>query len=162
MKKCLVFVFAAMAIVSVDAFAQGSDPSVLTAADGRTTKRHFKPANPENDKTDRFDISAISATTFTTSNNADGSANSYKHSQKIVVALQAAGKANAVQLVFYSVNAEMPYAAGEDKGVISVYFPISMYGEIREKLETALAGRKKVQVQVMQGKEGYREGILLL
>lgn len=162
MRKNYVFVALLFAMLSADVSAQKDDPNVLVAADGRATKRFFKPSNPAEDKTDMFDVSGISGTTFTTSNTSDGSPNSYKHAQRIIVALQASGKPNTLQLVFYSPNSEMPYAAAEENTKINVYFPVSMYGEIREKIEQALNARKKVQVKVYQGKDGVREASLVL
>ena len=162
MKKRSVFVFLAMVVISGTVLAQGEDPNVFTSADGRNTKRLMKVVNPENDKTDLYEINAIGTTTFTTSNTADGSANSYKHSQKIIMSLQVPGKPNTVQLVFFSANTDMPFAAAEESSKVNVYFPISLYTEIREKLEQSLAARKKVQVKVFQGKNGFREGTLAL
>ena len=56
----------------------------------------------------------------------------------------------------------MPYAAEVSNNVYSIYFPVTMYSEIREKLDQAFAARKKVKVKVLQGKNGYREGTLIL
>ena len=120
--------------------------------------------NPMKDKTDQFEIQGIGGTTFTASNTSDGTAESYKHSLQIVVALTPVNKTgnNNYQLIFYSPNDNMQQAATYSDGTLNIYYPVAVYDDIKTKLEQAFAARKKVSVKVTQKPNGYREGTLIL
>lgn len=120
--------------------------------------------NPEKDQTDQFEIQALGTTTFTASNTADGSANSYRHSLQIVLGLIPVNRnaSSNFQLLFYSPHDNIQQAASYKDGTLSIYYPVSVYDDIRTKLEQALAAKKKVTVKVVQKPNGYREGTLVL
>jgi hypothetical protein len=116
------------------------------------------------DKTEQFEIQGLGGTNFTSSNTVDGTAGSYKHSLQISVALVPVNKAgnSNYQLIFYSPNDNMPEAVTSKDGSVSIYYPLSVYDDIRSKLEQAFTARKKVTVKVTQKTNGYREGTLVL
>jgi hypothetical protein len=68
---------------------------------------------------------------------------------------------SSFQLVFYSDPTGLPQAASYKEGFLNIYYPISFYDGIREKLEQAIANKKKVYVKVVQKTNGYREGSLI-
>ncbi len=162
MKKHFIVTLVSVLCFSFVLTAQNdADPNVIM--NEKPMKRMFKPKNPVEDKTDLFDVSGLGGTVFTASNKSDGTTNSYNHTQKITLSLILANsKSQNFQLVFYSREEETPYAAEETGGIVSVYFPISMYDEIKQKLDQSITARKKVQVKVIQKKDGYREGTLIL
>lgn len=126
-------------------FAQQSeqDPNVIQ---NRTTlgKRVFKTETPTADKTENFEVRSIGAISFAASNTADGSANSYKHALRITMNLvMADSKAGNYQLVFYSEGENVPLAVSREAGAVSIYYPASIYTDLKEKLEQALQARKK-------------------
>jgi hypothetical protein len=148
--------------VMVAAFANAQDPmgNVITGNSGGN-RIQFKAQNPAQDKTDVITVTAINGAVFSTSNTADGTSGSYKHNLRITLSLQTNVKTSGYQLVFYSNNEDMPYAAATDNNVVTVYFPISVYESVKEKLDQALAARKSVQLKVTQKTNGYREGTLV-
>ncbi len=120
--------------------------------------------NPTKDKTDQLEIQGIGGTTFTASNTSDGTAESYKHSLQIIVALTPVNKTgnNNYQLIFYSPTDNIQQAATYSDGTLNIYYPVAVYDDIKTKLEQAFAARKKVMVKVIQKTTGYREGTLIL
>lgn len=145
----------------------------VSAQDSETIISRVKPQgqqifkvynNPTRDKTDQFEIQGLGGTTFTTSNTIDGTANSYKHSLQIIVALTPVNKTgnNNFQLIFYSPNDNIQQAATYNDGTLNIYFPVAVYDDIKTKLEQSFAARKKVTVKVIQKTNGYREGTLIL
>jgi len=163
MRKHFMLAFLSFLCFGLVVSAQ-NDADLNTARNNdRLSKRMFKANNPLEDKTDMFEVTGVGGTVFTTSNTSDGTANSYKHSQKITLSLAVLnGKSNSFQLVFFSPDNEIPYSASFADGSLSIYFPISMYEEVKQKLDQSLAARKKVQLKVIQKKDGYREGTLIL
>ncbi|HPH30368.1 MAG TPA: hypothetical protein PLB49_00895 [Chitinophagaceae bacterium] len=136
------------------------DPNVIQgkAAMG---KRVFKTENPAADKTENFDVKSIGVVSFAASNTADGSANSYKHALRITMSLVMADpKAGNYQLVFYSEGEQVPLAVAREAGMVSIYYPASVYTDIKDKLEQALLARKKVTIKVTEKTTGFREGVL--
>ncbi len=101
----------------------------VSAQDGDATGSRIKPIgqqifkvhNPIQEKTDQFDIQGFGGTTFTASNITDGTANSYKHSLQIVVALTPVNKtgSNNYQLIFYSPNDNIQQAATYNDGALN-------------------------------------------
>ena len=74
--------------------------------------------------------------------------------------LTGANKAPGHQLVFTSDNEKNAYAVETQNGVTSVFFPLSTFEFIQQKLETAVAQKKKVQLKITQNPNGFREGVL--
>lgn len=118
--------------------------------------------NPAQDQTDQFDIQGMGGSSFTVSNTADGSANSYKHALNVVLSLIPVNKTgySSFELNFYSPGENIQQAANYKDGVLHIYYPVSLYTDIRTRLEQAFAARKKVTVKVVQKPTGYREGSL--
>ncbi len=137
------------------------DPNVIQGK-AALGKRLFKTEAPAADKTENFEVKSIGAVSFAASNTADGSANSYKHSLRITMSLVMADpKAGNYQLVFYSAGEAVPLAVSRDAGTVSIYYPEAIYTDIKEKLEQALATRKKVTIRVTEKTTGFREGVLV-
>lgn len=135
-------------------------PGVIT--DATAQKRAFKAIQPTEDKIESWDVTALGQSVYAASNLMDGTASSYQHSLRIVVALQTPGYKNGtVQLVFYGPEDKIRQATENEGGVISIYYPVSVYESLRTRLEQALTARKKVTVKITQKTSGYREGVLL-
>lgn len=136
------------------------DPNVIQSK-AAMGKRLFKAEPPAADKTENFDVKAIGAVSFAASNTADGSANSYKHSLRITMGLVMADpKAGNYQLVFYTPGESIPLAVEKTAGEVTIYYPVTVYADIKEKLEQALLARKKVTIKVSEKTTGFREGVL--
>ena len=164
MKKPFIYTICIALLVSSFVAAQKNDANVnTTTTDGRTSQRLFKVHNnPTQDKTDQFEVQGIGGTIFTAANTVDGTANSYIHSPKITVALLPMNNKNgSFQLVFYSPSEKLTQAATYSDGVLNIYYPISFYEGIKEKLNQAIAAKKKVYIKVIQKTDGYREGSLI-
>lgn len=161
MKKLAITILLLSGIFVQQSVAQfDQDPNVIQNKVSMG-KRLFKTEAPTADKTENFDVKAIGAVSFATSNTADGSANSYKHSLRITMALVMADpKAGNYQLVFYSPGETIPLAVEKTAGEVTIYYPVTVYADIKEKLEQALMARKKVTVRVTEKTTGYREGVL--
>ena len=162
MKKLLFFILPGFLLISNFCAAQkvvGNDYPAST----RNPEKLFVPVNPSQDKADIIEITGMGNVVYTTSNVADATANSYKHSIKITIELfTAKNKTGSYQLTFCSPETKNPYAASFGNDELSIYFPLSVYEGIREKLELSLAAKKKIQIKVIQKVNGYREGILIL
>ncbi|MBK9382375.1 MAG: hypothetical protein IPN39_13750 [Chitinophagaceae bacterium] len=159
------FLYSLMGVMLLSTFSQAqqadNDPNVI-AKDGSLSKRVFKNQNPAEDKTELIDIIGTGSAAFSASNTADGSTASYKHSLKITLALSTpASVKGSYQLVFYTIYENIPYAAATEGGVVTVFYPISMYDGIKQKLDQSFAAKKKVQLKVIQKTNGYREGTLM-
>ena len=162
MKKHFLFLLTGFILFSSVSHAQNVDVDpnrVLN--DAQLSKRAFKVENPGQDKTDVFDITGIGGASFTASNTADGSANSYSHALRITLPLITSNKKENYQLVFYSQFEKIPFAVATEVGVTSIYFPASVYDDIRQKLEQAITARKKIQLKVTMKTNGFREGVLI-
>ena len=160
-KKYFCLLFIAL-IGSISVSAQESETIIPRAKPiGQQIFKIYN--NPTQDKTDQFDIQGLGGTTFTSSNIIDGTANSYKHSLQIVVALTPVNKTEKsdFQLIFYSPNDNIQQAAIYKDGRLNIYYPVGVYEDIKSKLEQAFAARKKVSVRVIQKTNGYREGTLI-
>lgn len=163
MKKNFVFLLAGLLLLPFLSQAQNADtdPNVIKTDRG-LSKRIFKNQNPPEDKTEIIDIIGAGSAAFSASNTADGSSSSYNHSLRITIGLTTpANVKGTYQLVFYSVQENIPYAAAAQDGVMTVYYPISMYEGIKQRLDQSFAARKKVQLKVVQKTNGYREGTLM-
>jgi hypothetical protein len=162
MKKQFMAMLLMTGIFSLNAGAQSEkDPNVFQSG-GVLTKRAFKTDLPAADKTENFEVKAVSGVTISTSNTADGSQNSYKHALRITMDLMMSDvKAGNYRLVFYSEGENIPFAVSRQDGFVSIYYPVSIYSDIREKLDQAFASRKKVTIKVTEKTTGYREGILV-
>ena len=167
MKKNFFYTLCISLLGTVCVSAQQNDnpESSRPMLPGRGSGAVFKVYhNPTQEKTDQFEISGVGGTTFTASNTADGTINSYKHSLQIVVALIPANKTgnNNFQLNFYSPTDNVQQAATYFDGTLNIYYPVTVYDDIRTKLEQAFAAKKKVTVKVVQKPNGYREGTIVL
>jgi hypothetical protein len=163
MKKYFVLSFALLFSFCLTAFSQ-TNLSLSQETQTGGQKMAFKTNRELKENTaDVFDIQSIGGTTFTTSNVADGTTASFTHNTLVNVTLVPAVKPekNKIQLVFYSSSVNIYQAAMNMDGTINVFYPISLYDAIREKLDQALAAKKKVQVKVVQQTSGYREGSLI-
>ncbi len=163
MKRYFLFLVSGLLFSSIAVFAQGgNEDRPVTLNDKAISTKVFKIQNPAEDKTGIVTITGLAGATFTASNTADGSANSYQHAMRITLGLQPAdNKLGNFQVVFYTETEKIPYAVTESEGMTSIYYPLSVYEGIRQRLEQAVAARKKVQVKVIQKKDGYREGSLI-
>jgi hypothetical protein len=152
-------------MVSVVSFSQVTD-NVSNASSNtlqaNKAKTAFKEGAVEKDKIEEFEIAALGTTSFRTSNVMDGSVNSYSHSLLVQVALVPVSKnsVNGINLVFYSPNDNISQAASYKDGYLNIYYPVALYQGLREKLEQAMAAKKKITVKTIQKKDGYREGTL--
>jgi hypothetical protein len=157
----------AMLVVLLSVNAQKSEvfesAGEIKTAEGQLQKRQFKANNPEMEEVAIFDLTGINGTTFSSSNISDGSSNSYKHSQKITMAMGVVtSKPLKVNIVFYSTNDKIPYASSITQGELQVFYPIEMYSDIRTRLEQAFSAKKKVQLKTTAKPDGYRESSLML
>ena len=148
-----------MLLLSFSVAAQDTAPSKNGGSGGPLK---FKPINPTSERIDQVDIVGMGAATFTTSNTVDGTAESFRHTQKISITLTPApGKTGSYQLIFYPESANIQSAATTDNGVVSIYYPLNLFNAIRETLDRSFAAKKKVAVKVVQRPDGYREGTLI-
>lgn len=142
-------------------FAQKPDAGVNSGTtDAKTTGVIFRTKLPEADKTEIFEIVGIKGSTFSVSNTADGTANSYKHSKQVTIELTASNNSSYF-LVFYSPEENIPYTFSPGKGVNNLYYPLALYDAMRQKLEQSLAAKKKIQLQMIQKTDGFREVSLI-
>lgn len=164
MKKYFFYAICISLLGTVNVSGQTNDASTGSRTN-LPAKQVFKVYNTvSEEKNNQFEIQGLGGTTFTASNTVDGSTNSYKHSLKIVVGLVPAVKTgnNNFRLIFYSPSDNIQEAANYSDGTLNIYFPESVYEDIKVKLEQAFAARKKVMVKVIQKPDGYREGTLVL
>lgn len=170
MKKHLFLTVCVVMLVSFFALAQTDkeltasrevkDPGLILTGPA-SQRMQFKVRNPAEDKTELFDVTGVGGAVFTSSNTADGTVNSFKHSLRINLPLTVSNsKGSNFQLVFYSETENIPFAATVENGTFSVYYPLSMYESIKQKLDQYLPARKKIQLKVIQKTNGYREGTL--
>lgn len=126
-------------------------------------EKAFVAYKPTKETTDIFDVTGTGNVVYTTANYSDGTPNSFKHTLTITVALYTAkNRTGNYQLAFYSPDDKIPYSAIFLNDALTIYYPISLYESISKKLDDAVAGRKKIQVKVVQKPNGYREGTLIL
>ncbi len=165
MKKYSFYLLGLLFFVSLSTAAQTimTDAVTPSRADLNSGRVYiFKPRNPSSDKTDQFDMTGMGAAVFTASNVADGTIESYKHAQKISITLiPANNKAGSFQLLFYPESEHIPYAATNENGEVSIYYPLNLFNAIRGLLEESFTAKKKVTVKVIQKTNGYREGTLV-
>ena len=165
MKKHFLFTLCIALLFSFFASAQNdAQTSLRESMREKEKERVFKVYNnPAQDKTEQFEIQGLGGITFTASNTADGTINSYKHSLQVNVTLLAAGKYynENFQLIFYSESQNIQQAASYNDAVLNIFYPVSLYQSIKEKLDQSFAARKKVYVKVIQKTNGYREGSLI-
>lgn len=121
----------------------------------------LKVRNPPVSASDTLTITGIGAVSFIVSNTSDGTANTYRQSQKIVLPLVSSSKNNKYQLVFYGQYDNVAYAVAKEEEKTTIYYPAYMFGEIKQKLEQSLSQKKKVELRVTIKKDGFREGILV-
>lgn len=161
MKKIVLLFFVTTFVASqISAQKSEIDPS-LSQSGGSGNRRSFKTELPSSDKAESFEVKSISGVTFAVSNIADGSVNSYNHFLRITLNLVMSDpKVGNFQLVFYSDKEAIPYSVYRLDGTVSIFYPASLYADIKEKLESAFTSRKKVTIKVTEKTTGFREGIL--
>ena len=115
------------------------------------------------DKDDMIEISGITGTVFTSYNNYDGSPASYNQLLQISIGLVPVmpGGSYNFSLIFYSPADKISQAAYYDQGVLDIFYPLAMYGDIKEKISESLHDNKKIYVRVIQKINGYREGSII-
>jgi len=161
MKKYLLFSLIGLMTMSFIAKAQKSSLNEeLANSPVKTFVRAYVPNFIKEDKTEVIEITGINGASFSVSNTADGSTNSYNHALRITIPLITTSKSGSYQLVFYSEVEKMPYATLEQGGVTSIYYPVSVYDGMKEKLEQAIAAKKKVKLNIVLKTTGYREGTI--
>jgi len=161
MRKYGLFLLPAILVVAM-ANSQSAevDPNSVKT-DNKLANRVFKERNPTEDKTDLVEVNGLGSATFTVSNVADGTANSYRHSKRIILGLQTTAKGISYRLVFYGDDENIPYTVSLENSTMSLLYPSYMYDDIKQKIEQGLAQRKKIQIKVEQKKDGYREASIL-
>jgi hypothetical protein len=169
MKKYLFFTICGLGLIITSAFAQNSTG---TLSESKTSEarmsdidKSIKLKSKNNitvDESEVLNVTGISGSAFTVWNTADGTEKSYNHELRVVVSLNIAeNKSQKYQLVFYSSGDKIPFAVGNDVTSFSVFYPISMYESIKQKLEQSLNAKKRVQLKVIRKSDGYREGTLI-
>ena len=115
------------------------------------------------DKDDLVEISGITGTGFTAYNNYDGSPASYNQLLEISIGLipVVPGGSYNFALIFYSPAEKISQAAYYDQGVLEIFYPLAMYGDIKDKINQSLHDNKKIYVRVIQKVNGYREGSII-
>lgn len=115
---------------------------------------------PVADRTQILDIVSIKRTSFIVSNTGDGTEESYKHSKHIILELLASNN-TSYEIVFYSPEEKIPLVFSNASGKSIIYYPISMYDVIKQKLDQSFVSKKKVQVQIVEKTTGFREVSLI-
>jgi hypothetical protein len=114
------------------------------------------------DKDDMIEIQGVGGTAFTAYNNYDGSPASYNQMIQISVTLiPALGGSYSFAIIFYSPTVNISEAAFYDQGSLNIFYPLSMYNDIKAKISETLNDKKKIYVRVIQKVNGYREGSLI-
>lgn len=160
-KKLLLFLMTFCSVVYVSAQAQEtlSDTRIMDRSSGVL----FKQGLVTEDKSETFTITGIgNNVTFSASNYSDGTANSFNHLQKVTLPITVTYNTPIkVQLVFYAPGDKIPHTAMWTNEGVTVFYNMDFYDEIKKRLSDALAAKKKVQLQVIIKKDGYREASLL-
>lgn len=139
----------------------GKEEAQKLALTGSTKPNRPATTSPD-DKTDLVEISGLGGATFTVANTNDGSPDAFKHSLRITLSLvPASGKQGTYELIFYPPTENIQLSAMYTDGLLKIYYPISLYQGIKEKLDQSFAARKKVTVKVIQRTNGYREGSII-
>ncbi|HYC40131.1 MAG TPA: hypothetical protein VEB63_06540 [Chitinophagaceae bacterium] len=167
MKRHLIFAVCGMGLfisslqAQLGTVSESGNTDMKMTVDVRDSKIKARN-NVTGDESETLNVTGIGGSVFTVSNQADGTDKSYDHNLRVVLSLNLAeNKTEKYQLVFYSEGEKLPFAVASEISTFSVYYPISMYESIRQKLEQSLAARKKVQLKVIRKADGYREGTLI-
>ncbi len=165
MKKYLLILVCIISVCNISSFGQATDIDPASIKNGvkvRNNKgEYYGIINPSKDINNEYIITGTTIASFSVSNKADGSSNSFKHTQRVVLNLVTANKNDKLELVFYAGADEMPYTVNQVKELISAYYPISMYESIKQKLDESLSSKKKVILKVEMKTDGYREAQLI-
>ena len=153
-------------LMTTGLLAQKTENDPTAGAGGRTgtaqTKEQYYALNPKEDKSETIDITGTGSMSFSVSNKSHGSAAStYTHSEKITLSISTNTKNTTYQLIFYSDKEYFQNITTQEGSIVSVYFPMSMYTEIKQKIDQFLAAKKKVQLKLTQKAEGFTEATLL-
>lgn len=162
MKKYILVIVAIVFVSSTTVFAQKeeTDRQSTSSAEKQKLNLVLKSKPPASDKSELFDVVGVKRSVFTASNTADGTLESFNHSMRINLEITASNNHNYM-LVFYSPGEEIPMVYSSSSAVPSIFYPISMYAAIKEKLDQSLASRKKIQLQIVEKTTGFREVSLI-
>lgn len=156
-----------LVMLSISSFAQKfeSDPAAISGfQDKEKIKQQMalKNRNAQDDKVIVVEVTGIGGGSFSTMNYPDGSSRNNNLSLKTTLKLTvSANNAGSYQLVFYSEN-EKPVHVAEQSGTeTSIFYPISLYDVIRQKIEQATMQKKKCQIKLTTSNDGYREAVLI-
>lgn len=159
MKKLHVFAF--MILLSTKSFSQANETDQLVAnKDLINTKKAANAVRPPEDKLETIEVTGVGNISFIVSNKTDGSLNAYNHSNLILLPVTTTAKNYNYQLIFYGHNDKVLYAVENEGNKVSIYYPISMYNEIKIKLEQSLNQKRKVVMKLVQKTDGFRECVL--
>ncbi|HMU46110.1 MAG TPA: hypothetical protein PKC72_07070 [Chitinophagaceae bacterium] len=162
MKRKFIITTGFLIMVCYALNAQKTDAAGGGGTDEKNSKLVFKSRNSTEDRELTLDILSTGNASFSVSNTSDGTVKSYEHALRITVPLTVSNKKEgSFQLVFYKDGENMPYAVNQEPGMTTIYYPLSVYDEIKQKLEQAIAAKKKVQLKVVQRTAGYREATLI-
>jgi hypothetical protein len=127
----------------------------------KSANRAFKTQLPSIDKVEQFTVTGMGSLLFSASNTADGSYESYNHTQRITLPLLVSSpKPIKVQVLFYGQGEKIQFASTNENDAITVYYPQSFFQEIKQRLEQSLAAKKKIVLTVTQKTTGFREATL--
>ncbi|MGQ0738505.1 MAG: hypothetical protein ACT4OJ_05545 [Bacteroidota bacterium] len=155
---CVLFFFPALLPAqTTNAGASLPESENKNRKEGRVV---FAPQHPAEDKTEVVEVTGLGKAAFIVSNVADGTPESYRHSQQIIIPLQTAEKSKNYQLVFYGENDKIPYAVALKDGAVNIYYPNSLYSDIKQKLDETFLKGAKVRLKVVQKTSGFSEGVL--
>jgi hypothetical protein len=114
------------------------------------------------DKLEVIDVTGLGGSVFSIMNYPDVSAKAGNHSLKITLSLlTGTTRTGGYQLVFLPENEKTTYAVETQNSVTSIFFPMSVFNVINQKLEQQISNKKKVQLKITQNPNGYREGVLV-
>ena len=164
MKKYILLTTCPALFITLGLFAQKENISSAGLINGTAnTKEQYYALHPKEDKSDIIDITGLGNISFGVYNQTGGTAGSmgYTHSENIVLSLITNVKGSNYQLVFYSDKENLAKIVNQEGDLTSVYFPMSMYNDIKQKLDQAISQKKKAQLKLVQKTIGYIGASLL-
>jgi hypothetical protein len=163
MKKYLVVVVVSM-IVGVPAiFAQSEtdrQASNNSSKENEKLQLALRSKPPASDKTQVLDVVGIRQSIFTVSNTADGTVESYNHSKRITLEITASNNTEH-EVVFYTPEEKIPFVYSSLTGKSTIYYPMSMYDDIKQKFDQSMTAKKKIQLRIIEKTTGFREVSLI-
>jgi hypothetical protein len=156
-------IYLALSFMFINGVIAQKEETIFSAKNtDNNAKLLYKAGIVSEDKAEVHSITGFGTNvSFTASNVGDGTSNSFNHIQRVSLPLLVAGNKPAnVQLVFYSAGEKIPFTVVATEGVVTVYYLIDLYEDIKKRLTEAFAARKKVQLKVELKKDGFREAVL--